>query len=188
MLIIVEGVDNCGKDFVISELKKRFVKGTITEMHCTRPQGKTPEEQARFQDKEFMRIAKMILNADTENNTVILNRSWLGEYVYGQLYRGRDAYSIKKMIATVESTLCSVWDSTYVICLLPDCPEFIVKHDDNKSLSDNNIKKIAEEIDLFDQATLLSSFKSKVITVSKNDSYRDINDIMQDITEMFDEQ
>ena len=104
-LIIIEGTDNIGKDTVISKLCEQF--DTVTLIHCSGPQSKIFQSQE--QDMKFKQYAENIsYNIYDVTDCIIMNRSHIGEYVYGQLYRNRSANDVKKMIDEVDDILLNI--------------------------------------------------------------------------------
>ena len=94
-LIIIEGTDNIGKDTLISRLIEDFE--TVTLIHCGSP--KCICFTSHEQDTKFIKYANNIKNGLYDNtDVIIMNRSHIGEYVYGQLYRKRGANNIKTML------------------------------------------------------------------------------------------
>jgi hypothetical protein len=64
------------------------------------------------------------------------------------------------------------------IQLLSSSPKLLVKNDDNKSLSQGDIDKIQNEIDLFYEVFNESHIKNKkLIYVNNGDTFRNIDDI-----------
>lgn len=97
----------------------------------------------------------------------ILNRSHLGDYVYGFLYRGYDASYVfdlekSRLIKKIK------------LVLLLDSPENVINRDDKQSFSTNKDLKI-KEIRLFKKAFELTNIKDKILIESNGRSIDDIH-------------
>jgi hypothetical protein len=93
-LIIFEGLDNTGKDTQINKLKDSILfynpNFTFTEYHWQPPVGNTDEEKITYYSDLIKKQFELFKNESNPNNIHIWNRSHLGEYVYGQLYRNTE--------------------------------------------------------------------------------------------------
>lgn len=101
-IIIVEGMDNSGKDFVIDIINKLIREyndehkdwyNSILNIHCTKPlynYSMTHDEYKQMYIKENSYLMKYALQSVQHNSCVILNRSYFSDYVYGQIYRNID--------------------------------------------------------------------------------------------------
>ena len=177
-LIIIEGTDNIGKDTLISRLIEDFE--TVTLIHCGSP--KCICFTSHEQDIKFIKYANNIKNGLYDNtDVIIMNRSHIGEYVYGQLYRKRNANNIKTMLDKVESRLKSRSDLVIkYVQLLSSSKELRKCNDDNKSLSQGDIAKIEVEqnrfLEIFDHS-LLNKIK---IQINNEDEFRNSDEIYQE--------
>ena len=81
--IVLEGVDCSGKSSICSELIKSL---DAKQFHFAFPKGNTVEEKYGFQFGQFDMLFEMINIMD---GSLILDRAWAGEYVYGPKYRDR---------------------------------------------------------------------------------------------------
>lgn len=98
-IIIVEGMDNSGKDFVIDIINKLIREyndehkdryNSILTIHCTKPvydSSMSEEEYKQNYIKEDKCLMYTVLNSVNNNSCTILNRSYFSDYVYGQIYR-----------------------------------------------------------------------------------------------------
>jgi hypothetical protein len=79
MIVIIEGPDRVGKDSLLSQ-------GVFTEyehIHCGSPKLKTKDYYYGYYTGLYQSLNQL-------NNRVALNRSSIGEYVYGPLYRNNE--------------------------------------------------------------------------------------------------
>lgn len=205
-VLIFEGPDNLGKSTIINSLVNEYkdVKD-ICMMHSTGPHCKKGEDPFKCQKKSFLaKVSKIyslaineisVLQEHNTDNLVIFDRSWIGEYVYGQIYRNGDKAAILDMIDTCNDL---IGDIKCVFVQLTASPEFIIGHDDNKSFTSNYDKEkrlasVKREIELFDEAFDKMEINTKnmvKIKVNVQDSsnpmnYRLIQDIVNEIKNSF---
>lgn len=186
-VIVIEGLDNVGKDTIINRLQSEF-QTTIIE-HCSKPKSETPEEQAiekRQDDIKNMGNALYfaVNEKNNDNIALIFNRSWYGEYVYGCMYRNNNPENVKRDILTIEYCLNAVIDKNdiYFITLLSDNADFLIKNEDGLSLSKAKKELIEEETNRFKEIYNFSTIKNKhIIYVNDNDKFRDREDIYNEI-------
>ena len=101
-LIIIEGTDNTGKDTLISKILEKYPTATV--MHCGKPI--TKKYSSKEQDELFRIYAQNIVEGKYDNtHVIIMNRSHIGEYVYGVLYRKRNNEEVEQMINDVNDIL-----------------------------------------------------------------------------------
>ena len=149
MIYIFEGVDNVGKSTQISKLFKKVAErghGRPLNIHCANF-GHTEKSRSEIYSKMYYyKFMKDIIKwSDRDIYDVILDRSYLGEAVYGPLYRDYDA----EYVFEFEKEIFSERDlkSIYLITLIDD-PLQLIKRDDGESFSiDFDTKKA--EIALF---------------------------------------
>ena len=99
-LIIIEGTDNTGKDTIISKLLEIYPTSTV--IHCGKPI--TKKYSSQEQDELFKLYANNIVNKLYDNtHIIIMNRSHIGEYVYGTMYRKRDEIDVADMDVLVQA-------------------------------------------------------------------------------------
>lgn len=161
-VIIFEGPDNLGKSTIINSLVNDYkdVKD-ICMMHSTGPRYNNGEDPFEYQKKVFFDKVKKIAAFDRasrkssfgSDDLVLMDRSWIGEYVYGQIYRNGDSKKILDMINTCNIMLMAN-NIKCVFIQLNASPEFIIEHDDSKSFTslydnDKRLMFAKREIDLF---------------------------------------
>ena len=108
-IIIVEGMDNSGKDFVIDIINKLIREyndghvygyNVMLNIHCTKPiydSSMSKEEYKQMYIAENSYLMKYVLQSVQTNSGIILNRSYFSDYVYGQMYRNIDEESEKQI-------------------------------------------------------------------------------------------
>ena len=171
-LIIIEGPDNCGKNTLINKLSENFL--TVTNIHYAKPENKY------IQPILFRGYAYSIVNKVYNTDAIILNRSHYGEYVYGCLYRGISEDDALDIIEEIDSIYLKYNIDAYYIQLYSSSDALLVKNEDNKSLSQGNIKKIEVEqnrfLEIFDHS-LLNKIK---IQINNGDEFRNSEEIYQE--------
>lgn len=183
-IIIIEGTDRTGKDTLINELKNYFNRTLI--IHCGKPIGSTDNEKIIFQNNFFNdHINKLTSNIYKDIcDVVIFNRSWIGEYVYGQLYRNMTNTQASEFISNKDLLLNNNDKlDLYYIQLVNSSNKLIQDYDDGESLSNDSIM-INKERELFYDVYSLTSIKNKkIINVNVDDTFREKNDILKEVLE-----
>ncbi len=189
--LIFEGADNLGKSTIINKIVNSFKDSKdITLIHCTGPHPSEGEDPFTYQERTFKeKVIKLntLLGTETaletsSKNIAILDRSWYGEYVYGQIYRNGDPEKIIEMI-----NLCNMMMySPCVVIYLTASPSFILEHDDNKSLSsnlDDKLDKISTELKMFKECFDKVNYENFIeVNVEGDDmKYRNIDSIYKEI-------
>lgn len=146
-LLIFEGMDNTGKSTTISRLKKYLerIKYTVCVMHMNKPPEVSEEtgleltlaEKNEFQKKEYIDMMENLISIKNQYDYIILDRSWISEYVYGPMYRNRDANDIIDENLFMETMLLREFkkDKVFLVYLYPTTIEFVKKNEDEKSLA-----------------------------------------------------
>jgi len=170
-VIIIEGTDNIGKDSLISRIIEEFP--TTTLIHCSVPYSKNNNIAAKEQDLLFRSYVDAINNGSYGNtHCVILNRSWIGEYVYGVMYRNRDETDITCKINQWEDELMQHND-VYYIQLLSTSSTLLQRNEDDKSLSNGDVTKIVEETTRFENIFKCSNIiNKKLIYVNEDNKFK----------------
>lgn len=145
-LIIIEGTDNTGKDTLISKLLEKYPTATL--IHCGKPLSKS--YSSKEQDTLFNTYIDNIINNSYSNtHVIIMNRSHIGEYVYGVLYRNRDEHEVLDMIKNIDYKLNKSNIDVRYVQLLCSSQNLLKNNEDGKSLSNGNIEKIEKEKNMF---------------------------------------
>ena len=169
-LIIVESGDRLGKSSLIKGLCENYDYKNITLRHCDKPpKNLSSKEVLDFQFKCFKQEFELITYVSQLNdkfsyhdNIIIYDRFYLGEYVYGQLFRNVDPKEIKDKIEFFEKYyLSSPWLDTYLITLTATA-EFFFQKEDGQSFS-QTLEDKAKELKLFIEAHQFSQIKNKLL-------------------------
>lgn len=183
-LIIIEGTDNVGKDTLISRIMENY--DVMTVIHCGKPKSKDHPNES--QDSLFNFYIKSITNKKYDNSDVIImNRSHIGEAVYGVLYRNRDINEVLKKIHdwNVELMKCPNLEVKY-IQLLSTSERLLKNNEDGQSLSKGNSSNIIKETALFTEAYVKSFLDKKLIYVDNNGEFRTKEEIFEEARNFID--
>lgn len=189
-IVIIEGPDNTGKNTIISNLIETNPISKI--IHCGKPES-SDSKKAYFQQLlTFTKYANIAMNdyAVGDEDVLIFNRFYQGEYVYGQMYRGGDKEKIIDLINYIEDTrLCSPntidTNDLYYVQLMSTSSQLLKNNDDAKSLSQAKLDLIEKEQQLFKEVFELSSIKKKkIIYVNKEgtDEFKTREEILDEFT------
>ena len=176
-LLIIEGTDRTGKDTLIKDLMAKYPNSEM--VHWGYPIGDTNDEKTEYQKMSFGYLMRWFKFKKTMSNLDLLiwNRSHIGEYVYGTIYR--DSYP-QLWIPELEEEFLKDDENVYLILLQADA-EFIVSQDDGKSYSDK-IEDKTKEINTFLSAFEKSQINKKIkIKVNEHDSYRNHDNIYEEV-------
>ena len=180
-LIIIEGTDNVGKDTVINQLLNRYKDAKV--YHCEKPKSKDAKEAAKEQYNLFLSLAKE--NSTSKDTTIIHNRSWYGEYVYGVKYRNNDENEVKKSILEFENILLSNICDVCLVMLLSDNSNFLVNNDDGLSISKAKKELIEDETKRFEEIFKLSTIPNKcIIYINNGENWKSKEEIINKIYEI----
>lgn len=186
-IIIIEGMDNCGKDTLIQHIQSMF-NGSIM-IHSSSPASKDntyaalevkATQQNIFEKIEF--IIKSDANKVVMGNEmydcwpIILNRSMYGELIYGPKYRHAGYDFVLDYVRDIELKLESLRlndNDVYYIQLVTDSVDFIQKNDDGKSLSKNDTEALQDEIDMYNMLYKTVGLSNKLlVTVNIKDRFK----------------
>lgn len=193
-VLIIEGPDNCGKNFIINIINNIIGENkdwcsAHLEYHCTKP--KFPDNVSGKNGKVLYTISKYknILTDMFElqlnrynyfsNHTIpefiIFNRSWIGEYVYGNIYRGfndEDCDLIQNEIKKYITYKHNFKKENFIYIQLTASTDWLQCNDDNKSLSNNKRELIELEQKRFNDIYNKIDYcvKYKLCTTSLDDN------------------
>lgn len=183
-LIIIEGTDNTGKDTIISKLLEKFPTSTI--IHCSKPFSK--KYSNKEQDKLFEAYIDNIVKGKYDStHVIIMNRSHIGEYVYGILYRDRTPDEVGNMIIRLNNKLNSREDlEIRYVQLLCTSKKLLSSNEDGKSLSGGVDYRIAAEIDKFKEIYKYCDFPKELIYVNEGDEFKSRESIFNKVWKFID--
>ena len=191
-LILLEGGDNLGKNSLIEGLCKHFNYDNISIRHFGKPPtGLSSIEVLDFQFKCFYNEGNFVQHIVDRFNeikkhryyseTIIWNRSHLGEYIYGSLFRNANPEVLKAKLLFFEKHFLD-YKNVYLITLTSD-PEFFLSKEDGNSFS-KNLEQKTKELSLFLEAHEFSSIKNKLLVkVDMKGIFRSKENILQETLE-----
>lgn len=212
-VLLLEGLDNVGKSTIANELITRYKeKYNILFMHSRSPKPQEGVDPLTYQTAEFLMKADIagymamyeesktpwIVNPNAHclsETLCIFDRSWLDEYVYGQIYRNEKPEDIFDMIKFCFRHL--TYDELAhkvepIIVYLDASPEFSIAKDDGKSFTSNieqyneKLYQVTKEYNLFmsvlDLCESNNFCKTLMVNVQDGDNYRPLDNIIDDIS------
>lgn len=145
--IIIEGPDNVGKSTLIQGLKKVLTAITFHELHYSAVRGLN-SEQTKLKSKHYYEQMFKLLSSDIN---FIVDRSHIGEYVYGPMYRGYLESDLEVYTEMEQAFVDNLDSPKTIIIYLEDSVENLVLRDDGLSIS-NAEQHIKMEMVLFKAA------------------------------------
>lgn len=182
-LIIIDGMDNTGKTTLINRLENVLqdqLNMKLKIIHLEKPPKEIKEED--IPEYSHMYYTDILINQlDNYYNAygfydyIILDRGWISEYVYGPLYRNRKYQEIVEDNIVMDYKVSKIFgnENIYLYVLIGDS-KFLLKHEDNLSLSNSNMELINKEYYLFVSAFYMSLLQNKkLITVNDRGQYKE---------------
>lgn len=171
LVLIVEGPDRCGKGTFIETVKSLVTYSDIIHMHSSKPPGrfffdikgnpvflnKAQKIWAKGYNINLLNNVDMLLKT---NSVIILDRSYIGEYVYGNLYRNAK-YTIEDF-KKFEQDYLKLDNAHYVLINFKDTPNNLISREDGQSHSSKFGDKF-NELMLFDILHEESKIDNKII-------------------------
>ena len=144
MIIIVEGLDNTGKSTLIKNLRKYVFKHPmVTSIHCTSPPYQSNSQWSKDHYNEILRLSR---DMSMNGWVVILDRSHLGEDVFGPIFRNESV----DYIYDLEYSYFVDVDVRAI--LLIDDPANLIERDDGQShtINRNDLQNVSDRfVDVF---------------------------------------
>ena len=167
MILIIEGMDRCGKSTLIDQLRKNyFLNPNIFVHHSSSPPKVTDPNEWEIVHYRKLLDTSYDLNY-THDFDVIFDRFHLGAIVYGKKYRNadpEDIYSIEQMYIHPQDEITLV--------LLTDHTSAILERDDYQSLESSGFE-FDETRAAFEEAFGRSIIPNKLhINVSENGGFK----------------
>jgi len=190
--IIIEGGDRLGKDTLIRGIQDSYEDNWTIRHFGKPPKGMSPKETLDFQFDVFYKEAIFVdyfMNEFSDeygyyDNSIIWNRSHLGEYVYSQMFRGIAKREIKERIKLFETRNLS--SNMYLITLTAS-PYFFLSKEDGDSFS-QSLEQKTRELELFKEAHNLSIIPhKKIVKVDYEGEFRSKEKILESIINFINE-
>lgn len=159
MIVMLEGPDRSGKSTQIKNILSLLLDRPTHQLHYTSFQGlETKEDYSSYAVTVFSSMFRFLNRYYSEFN-FILDRTHLGEMIYGPLYRNYTGDYVLKIEDFWKYHY--FWNDIYLITFIDD-PENLIKREDGDSFSKDIINK-EKEINLFIKAHEFSSIKHKLL-------------------------
>lgn len=173
-VIIVEGADNTGKntfcDGLVRELINRGKDPVYIESTFDR---QLNLEKWKDSMRGLKKFARYFISRMPSNYILLLNRSWLDEFVYGPIYRGygtEDLSPLEEIGLGEQLRTCVVY--------LESSPEELAKREDGLSFSKGTPEIIREEQRRFEKA--VGMYKQLWRMTNKGNNVYDISGRLTD--------
>lgn len=173
MIIIIEGMDRCGKTTLIQSLQTKLTPDTPLVLKYSNIRGITPEQHKQY----YLDIYKKTFDLFFINKSVILDRFILGEHVYSPLYRQYSTEDLYNLECSFLKRYPEIEKQIYLLLLLDD-PENLIKREDGLSLSQANIKNLKTEYISFINAFNLCKINNKLLININGKTISDVKDIV----------
>lgn len=155
MILIIEGMDRCGKSTLINSLRKNYLTSPKTIVHHSSAPPNIATDKNDWEFEHYDYLFDLAVRQQDEHWDVVFDRFHLGAVVYGQKYRGADP----KAIFSMDNFYMSLDDVDIVTILLTDTPEGIASRDDGESI-EQSLEEFAETkerfIDTFNKSACLN--------------------------------
>jgi thymidylate kinase len=166
MLLIIEGMDRCGKSTLVEHLRKRYFTSPNILVHhsSSPPKVENPNLWELNHYRSLFRTSQMLV--DDYFYDVIFDRFHLGAAVYGEKYRGANPADVYEL----DNRYLRDYSNAALI-LLTDNPESIMSRDDGDSL-ESSIHDYGQTQSAFIEAFAVSSCVNKLhINITDNDGF-----------------
>ena len=167
-IIIVCGLDRCGKSTLVSQLQMAYEKinKKVFYMHSKKPPSGIPEFQREWSSKYYIGWSEMFEFMTTD--VVLLDRFHLGEMIYAPMFRHYDIEHAQKADEILSE------QNTYLI-LLTDSVERLLERSDGCSLERDNGELISEVrtkfIDFFENSKIKNKLHLDLTKVELHDVF-----------------
>ena len=192
MIYIFEGMDRCGKD---TQIKKFIQQKLLTNenplpyhiLHYSAIPNNDITMNKNFAYSQSLTLPSLIESSMIEGNFknkiigykyhLIFNRSYLGEYVYGTLYRN---YNPAKVIIDTEAEFKKrgLLDHIKLFVLIDSSFKCVTDRDDGNSLSQASLELAEKEQILFLEVFKWTSITSKKLIDIANKSIEEVSNLI----------
>lgn len=190
ILLMVEGADRTGKSTFINRLRSKLLTPRQIYMHLSGPPKGMDFDQYTWSKRRYENLALSCKELLKLNDIVILDRTYLSEFVYAPLYRDLE-YSLNmrqlaelNFLDELESLNENVRINPVVVLVyFRDKPANLLERDDGESFT-TELDKKEEEIALFDEYVNASRIEHKII-VDWSETYFSYQTLDEVITKVF---
>lgn len=171
-------IDNVGKSTQIENIKQLFNNQIFQTLHYSSIKGLSKEDNIRYSEHLYDDMFSLFEDSNYNRN-IICDRSHLGEYVYGKMYRDYDPDWIFSLEQDY-SYSTRMWNRLSLITFI-DEPQNLIDRDDGLSFS-TDLDKKTEEIERFVKAHNRSMIKHKALI---NINGKDADAVFKEIEAFF---
>lgn len=169
--IIIEGIGGSGKTTISNFIQKYYSENNqkFVLHHFMYPKGSCNVEKYGYQHGQFELMFEMIHKFNENNISVILDRSWLGEYVWSPIYRNiTPAYldSLENDFNYLHNIILNVYADSSIIL------KRLLERKPNINDDDPFFKQYNEPVDAIND--IISKFKN-IIESRKDFNVRSFN-------------
>ena len=157
MILIIEGMDNCGKSTLIKNLRKEYFANPRTIVHHSTSPPKVDDPNL-WELKHYELMFTEAEHLDSDGWDIIFDRFHLGATVYGKKYRGMDPDRIFEIDSYHTRTTTIVLTDTY---------EGIMSRDDGDSIEQSKEEYDETRGAFIEAFTLSYSRNKKLINISE---------------------
>lgn len=185
-VFIIEGPDRCGKGTIIENLIRYTNAQNYLILHSGKPNTKNlstqqiKENQYNYNYNQIKLIKENYQNYDL----IIFDRSYIGEYVYGNLYRNMN-YTIENLQDFEQSSFINWLNKTnncsLQLILVSDSPENRLSREDGNSLSGFKLGVMKSEELLFKEYFNASTIENKFYLDWTKEDFSQLNNIMNSV-------
>lgn len=174
LLLILEGPDRSGKGTFISVCRDIIPTSQLVTLHSAKPPSSitkyisNPGEKAsviaEWSYEYYINLARSIKALSELNNVIILDRSYLGEFVYGPLYRNakyteEDFYNLENEFLN-EARIANESENVFLINFTDSAEKLIARDDGLSHTSSIDFKN--KELESFKHLFEISAIENKI--------------------------
>lgn len=173
MIILIDGMDRTGKNTLIDHLRSKIKTPKISVRH----EGKPPKgvDPLVWSIQHYEYFFESLKNIDWNEETIILNRTHLGELIYGPLYRN---YNSDFILDLEKDFVDNSTDDVYLVVLV-DSGKNIIARSDGLSIEQFE-DQFDNTRDKFIESYSKSQIKNKLlINLDSGNGSRSIEDVLK---------
>lgn len=171
MILIIEGMDRCGKSTLIANLRKHYFTNPALIVHHSSapPRGLSNKDSELWEAEHYSDLAYTFHHLSyREGYDIICDRFHLGAIVYGMRYRGLNPYTIYKID---NKFIAHGAEDAIAMVLLTDDTEAVMSRDDGLS-NEQSAKEFDETRAEFERVFGYSTIKHKLkINITANGGF-----------------
>ena len=174
-IILLESPDNCGKSTQIHEINRHFYPDKLFHtLHYggVRKPGITPDQYKEISKKYYREMFSLFQIAQYNNLNLICDRSHIGDFIYGPLFRNYDG----SYVFDLEKETSLNWKEIYLITFIDEVDNLIKREDGYSYSIDREVKQ--KEINLFIEAHETSTIPHKFLLNIKDYGIKEVGEIV----------